>query len=95
MLNRLPTIAALYAIHGVTWTAIQVLNGAHRSLVALVPDRHWSPADGHYPTAERPCSACNGSGVCRHFGDDWCGACGGPGHEWITPAELAKELRRE
>lgn len=92
--DRLPIVAGLYAVHAVSWTALQVLDGCYRVLTVIAPDRHWTPPDGSYSFAETACAACKGSGVCRYFGDDWCGSCGGPGVAWLNPAELAREMRR-
>jgi hypothetical protein len=89
MLNRLPTIAALYAIHGVTWCAIKVLDGCLEAARRATPDVYWCEGGGGQHCAETSCVHCNGTGT---IGDDYCPRCN-HGIVWLTPAELAKELR--
>lgn len=90
-MTRLPTIAALYAIHAATR-----LSFALRDLCC-----NWCRRLGLYVddppafTISVECEACRGVDV--ESVDPWdledCETCGGTGSRRLTPAELAREMR--
>ena len=96
-MNRLPTIAALYALHGVAWCAYRITEGAAR-LVELasitvgkitdMPDL-WFEGDCWVQT----CTGCGGTGS-EGSGPEPCHECGGAHDDRYSLSELT-ELARE